>query len=214
MSDSFGIPGIKQLTRPKVILVEGQDDSFFFGHLLENLGANKESIGIISITGHSQLSENLVSLKKSSLFVQGKVTRIAVALDADTDSASALDRIHTAYRACDFPTPAHSHFTANSSGIEFGAYVIPSHPGTDDLERLCLDTIPNNPLLGSARTFLTKMENDFGVPTAKRYKRLAQIFLALQNIETRGVGRSFIDVFDINHESLNGIRDFVGRLAS
>jgi hypothetical protein len=201
----------RRFARPRVLLVEGQDDCYFFDSLLQEIGADPTRVGMRSIKGIDDLANQVAVLVRDTDFVRGVIQRYAIICDSDQSPNNALNRVAAALVASNQPVPAHATFTpAPQGGAEVGVFLLPSNVVDGDLERVCLDTIPTDLKLIATQQFLTQVQQTFG-PLDKRYKRLARIFLSICDTETFGVGRTFAlgGVFDRTHPSLDPLRTFL-----
>jgi hypothetical protein len=196
--------------RRSVVIVEGKDDGAFFDHLLTLIGADPGSVGVIATSGNSKLKSNLEALKRSRAFASGIVENIGVIQDSDVDPSSALAALHEALAAVDFPTPNHAAFSAGIPRV--GVFLLPSAASTGDLERVCLETIPEDARKVAATAFFDMADAEFG-PFNHKTKRAAAIFLTLVHEDTKGVGNAFSQgVFDAEHPSLADLKAFLSEL--
>lgn len=195
--------------REMVLMVEGQDDAFFFDALLEQVGAVPDRVGLVYIQGKTNLGMNIADLIKSRAFVTRHTRKYAIVVDSDDVPASTIQEVHRALTVNGQPTPGHAAFQAGAQGVVVGIFLVPSEREDGDLEKLCLASLGDEPLLRLARDFLAQVNRDFG-PLPSLYKSLAQIYLACRPEDTRGVGRAFRQgIFNRDHACLEPVRNFL-----
>lgn len=201
--------------RSCVVFVEGQDDAVFLSTLLDEINADPEKIGIVEVEGKENFPPRLRSFLKSSNFTQGVVKTIAVVCDSDENPKSIEQQISDALVASGQPEIVLGGYIAGDRGVRFGLFTMPDPVSQGDLEKLCLDTVMGHPLEGSAEVYISSAEkfaHDSRVRlNGSRHKRKAQVFLAgVPNEVVRGAGRGFANgCFDISHEALNPLREFL-----
>jgi hypothetical protein len=195
--------------REMVLMVEGQDDAFFFDVLLQQVGADPDRVGLVYIEGKTNLEMNIADLTKSRAFVTRRTRKYAIVVDSDNLPARTIHEVHQALTRNDQPTPGHAAFQASAQGVEVGIFLIPSETEDGDLEKLCLATLGDAPLLRLGRDFLEQVNRDFG-PLPSLNKSLAAIYLACRREDTRGVGLAFSQgIFNRDHACLEPVRHFL-----
>lgn len=200
----------RRSNRSRILIVEGEDDAKFFDHLLSDINADPDRVGIVYIRGKDNLLENLKLLAKSPSYVKGEIAKIAIVRDSDENPQAQLQSINSVMRAIGWPNFESLGFKTQGN-TSYGVFLLPeTEPG--DLERVCLDTISGHKKLGLVREFYDNIIESFGA-LDRPYKRQASIFLACSSVETRGVGSAFaLGLFDKNHESLGNLRNFLTEL--
>jgi hypothetical protein len=166
-------------------------------------------VAIIPLKGKDKLARNIELLVASNAFKTKKLLRYAVVRDGDLDPAVALTNVQDTLEKFGEPRTPHAQYVPNSVGIDVGTFIIPSATIAGDLERLCLDTIPGDPIVSEVKVFYDKITSIHG-QLPNRFKRLAQIYLAFRQEDARGVGRAFhLGVFEKIHPSLDDVRAFL-----
>lgn len=194
--------------RPKLLVVEGQDDAHFFDKLLTDAAADPSQIGIIYTGGTGGLERELALLAKSRPFIEGRITKIGIVQDADADPAAKINSIHAALQSIGFPSPGHGAFQAVGP-LTVGVFLLPNALVQGDLELVCLSTVEATDKAQRVVAYFDGMDADYG-PFDRKYKRQAFIYLACVDTETRGVGHAFSEgVFDSDHQSLIDVKNFV-----
>jgi hypothetical protein len=92
------------IDRPKIVLVEGQDEVHFVTALLDHMGI----AGKFQVTpagGKDSLAGRLKAIAKDSFVVGGNLEAVCVVRDADHDPDGAFASIQDALRRSSFPVP-------------------------------------------------------------------------------------------------------------
>lgn len=199
----------------RVIYVEGQDDAFFVSALLNEIGADKQKIGVIHLEGDGALAKEINLLIKSASYTQRSTTHLAFFLDADNDPAAKVSLLSSELNKRGIPPVEHSaieKYDGNSRAV--GAFIFPdgTHPG--ELEDLLLSTIAEDKRLELVTRVFDEIQNDYG-PLNKRSKRLARMYMSVLSIKPCGIGRGYCeDVFNKEHPAINAARQFLRDFAA
>lgn len=205
----FSGPG-GRFGREKVLMVEGQDDAYFFDSLLTSINADPTVVGI-NWMGGNDIDTELGVLVKKREYVNRTIKKLAFILDADEDYQSTCNKVQTALAKHQLPATApNAFFCCCDNTINVGYTLLPSPVENGDLELVCLRTVGNDFKLRWIKRLLSRIEKH-----TSKYdhinKRHAMMYLAcIHRNDTRGVGKSFADgVFDKNHDSLASIINFI-----
>ena len=151
------------IDKKKIILVEGEDEFYFFIHLLKYKGIS--DIFIESFKGKDKLTTHIESLVKRDGF--DDVTSLVIFRDSDDSSMKASDSVNYSLRTNGLITTNIKSFTMNNQNnqkIGFGLF-----PGIDEngtLEDLCIKIYK----AGSNDTIVKKYLEDFQT-TNGRFKK-------------------------------------------
>lgn len=200
------------LSRPveSVVYVEGADDAYFVDKILSDLKADVDRVEIISSGGKDKIPAALRALVLSSGFVRKTIKRIVVLRDADNDPAAASSDFVKACLAVGLPGPTAGNYVKMGDDRLIGLYLFPDCEKAGNLETLLLSANSDEPTHAIAAGCLDQAVKYYGDPELDRLpKRLAQIYLALQKEDCRGVGRAYgLGVFKESAEIAN-VRKFL-----
>jgi len=119
--------------RPKLLLVEGQDEWHLLIRLLERLGI--ANVDVRSFEGKDNLANTLVTLASGSASGLDVIEDLAVWRDAEGDAGGAQDAVEGALRGSGFAVPGRpGEFVPGSPGVAY--LVLP--PG---VEQGCLEDV-------------------------------------------------------------------------
>jgi hypothetical protein len=161
--------------KPTVLIVEGNEDKFFFEALLKHLQIT--SIQVEGIGGKTQIGTNLLEFRDQAGF-DTVVKTLAVVRDADDNPQGAFQSVCSALKKANLPVPTkRSQFAEGSP--KTGILILPSMMTTGSLEDVCLAAIENNPILQSCVTdyFVCVQKNGLPLPREMSKARI-QVFLA------------------------------------
>lgn len=202
-------------TGPKVLLVEGTDEAFFFDRLLQDMAADPEKIRIFPTGGKDNLHGSLGGFVKSAPFRAGVVTAYAIVQDADSDPNISLNAIHGALRGHAEPTPANRTFepAVQPPLHHVGIFLLPPSGRSGNLDTLCLNTLDAAPLLACVDAYIECANGAGAMLASDLDKRRTQVYLASRAELCRGAGRGYsLGYFDANHASLEPLKAFIGTL--
>ena len=132
------ISRLKEIIKPKIILVEGKDEENFLDALLKNEGI--EDIQIFPFDGKDNLKGYLGAITKTSGFE--KVKSIGIIRDADDNPGGAFQSVTDALRAEKLNPPKWPASFNSQNGRKIGVFILPGEGRPGMLESLCLKTIP------------------------------------------------------------------------
>lgn len=196
-----------QLT--KLILVEGQDEVYFFNALLNHLEVS--DIEVREVGGKNNFKKKLkVFIKAQKNFDQLKT--LAFIRDANNEGAeSAFRAIKNDIRAVmgqNIILPQEmKQFTNMNPRI--GIFIMPNNHDQGALEDLCLKTIENDPIYLLIEDYLEQLGH-LNIRLNKSSKTKVQIFLASrENPESRlGVG-ACRNYWNFNSPVWNELKEFI-----
>ena len=153
-----------EITKEKLLLVEGKDEKKFFKILLEK--NEIYNIQIISSGGKSQFKRKLPAIKNTSGF--DEITSLAVIHDADTDAQAAFKSVCSVLKNNDlnFPNKV-SSFIPGSPNV--GVFIIPDGKNPGMLESLCLSTVQSESITDCIEPFINCVRQKTSVRNT-RYK--------------------------------------------
>jgi len=126
-----------QITKQKLIIVEGKDDKLFFEKLIENIGIADVQIHFLG--GKSFFTApNFNSIKLAPDFRQ--VQYLIVIRDADEDATGAFQSVCSILTQIQLPVPA-SPLTFTNGTLKVGILIVPPKGNKGKLEDVCLSMI-------------------------------------------------------------------------
>ena len=202
------------IEKPKILLVEGQDEVEFFKVLLKKK-CLKEDFQIIDIAGRDKFNINsLMALKNIPEFE--KVTSLAIIQDADdNDPQSRFDSICSTLKGCNLNPPAQIGSFNTASQPKVGIFILPDGKNEGMLESLCLSTV------GSKEKDIMKCVNEFMMCVEKldnkqpknKEKACLQAFLSAMPEDTRSIGvAAKKDYWDFDSDQLKPLLDFLKQI--
>jgi hypothetical protein len=136
------------IVKPKAVAVEGDDDSCFFGALLQHLGFR--DCQIIQMNGRYPLSDKIYSVTQISGFPN--LTSFGVAIDADRSYSGAFQSICTSLRHSKLPIPT-APLTRANGNPNVVAMILPKANTKGILEDLLLDSIKTDPSMPCVKAY-------------------------------------------------------------
>ena len=187
MVSSLQRPSNFRIEKPRLLLVEGNDDNQFFRRLIERRrGVNEiqqTGLQIDRFAEAAKLSSFLANviapaIERSMLPVRS----IGIVRDADTCYGSALQSVQGALRHANLPVPnaplenAHGAL-GNGADISVVAYIMPDNNSPGDLESLCLEAVRGVPAMPCVSRYFDCLQSIGHVPRQESKARL-RAFLA------------------------------------
>lgn len=133
-----GIP----IGKPKLLVVEGKDEVFFFGALLSYLVL--QDIQAVDMEGKTNLRSRLDAIVKSPGFPN--VSCLGVVRDADSDPIAAFQSVRDALDAVGLPVP-NEPLTFIGQNPQVAVVILPEKDKTGMLEDLCLKSVEQDPAI-------------------------------------------------------------------
>jgi hypothetical protein len=133
---------IKEIKRPKLLIVEGRDDELFFSAFCHHLGLN--DIQVLHIGGKTKLPSHLKALKKATDF--SRVTALGIIRDADEDANAAFQSVCSALQHAGLPIPP-KPMTPSSGRPRVSVMILPDNQSPGALEDVCLKALVGTPAM-------------------------------------------------------------------
>jgi hypothetical protein len=213
---------MKEISKSKLLLVEGIDEIYFFEALLEHIG--NADTQVLQVGGKDKFKIEFPTLLQSPNF--DSVTSYAIVRDADRNIDSAYQSIRNLLEKYAQPIPnGHNQFR-EEGGRKTGIFIMPGNAKEGMLENLCLDTVINHPVYLCVNTYidclnrnLERVESDESYDPNKFYfprnihKAKLHAYLAGMEkfIPSLGIATKK-GYFDLDSEILNDIKDFLNTL--
>jgi hypothetical protein len=205
-----------EISKPKLVLVEGNHDKDFFDALVKNLG--KDDIQVMQYQGKSNLRNYLAGLIKQANFPD--VTSILIVRDADNNPNSAFDSVKTALQNTNLPYPKNSWDFAQNATPKVGIAILPNMDQTGALEELLLQTIDGDPMSEKSCNFIddaivTLDNSGYRSPPPSHRVGKAKIhaFLSTFKEPDKDPGKAGLaNMWDFKHKALDPLRSILEEL--
>ncbi|KFZ32293.1 hypothetical protein JS44_12375 [Anoxybacillus flavithermus] len=141
----------REITREKLLLVEGKDEVNFFEALLEQSGI--EGFEIIDVGGKRNFAKELKMLALLTGFE--KVKTLIIVRDADDNADDAFASARSALHSIHFHTPNCQNELREYEGRKVGIYIMPGNFENGMLEDLCMSSVADQPVISCIESFLS-----------------------------------------------------------
>ena len=195
----------RQINKPCQLLVEGKDQFHFFEAMVGHLAIG--DIQVQDFGGISQARPFLGQFVKAPSF--GEVRRLGIVRDAETSASSAIQSLKDSLSSVGLPVPSDpGEFSDGSPSV--GIMVLPDNRSPGMLETNLCETFEGTEIDMCITDFLGCAQRQEGVTIAKIYKARAHAWIATRPDPHLSVGYAAKrQYWDLAHESLRSIRDFV-----
>jgi len=165
----------KAITKPKLLLVEGNDEVKLFDKLLADLGL--VDVEIRDIMGKTKFRKNIKGLPKFTGF--GKVTSVGIVTDADKQPQGTFDSICDALEAAGLPRPT-APLQPVGDDPQVAVMILPGDGREGMLEDLCLESVADDPAMPCVEEYFGCLEGQLetGVFLGNPSKSRVRAFLA------------------------------------
>ncbi len=212
-----------KLLKPFVMLVEGNDEQFFFEGLLSHMALS--NVEVIGVGGKDKFPAEFGAFVIAPGFAD--VQAYAIVRDADSDAAAALRSVQGLLKKHNQPVPPASGQYDGGGKRRVGLFIMPGNAESGMLEDLCLQTVaddPAMPCVDAAFTCIKKVlrmapevePEDLSVPYLPKNlsKSRALLFLATRRKPMASVGwAAHNKVWKLDHPCMDTIKRFVSELA-
>lgn len=172
-----------ELSEPRLLVVEGQDEVKFFGALSEHLGIS--DLQLLDAAGETKLPGRLKALKRAD-WPNRQV--LAVVRDADLDANAAFSSVCTALRAAGFSVPTGPLEIAEGTP-RVVVMILPGGSRTGMLETLCMESVKDDPAMPCVQDYF-KCLGKLELPApGNMAKATARVFLAARKLEAFSASR-------------------------
>ncbi len=212
-----------RIAKAKLLLVEGNDDYWFFRRLIEKRqsisGLEDSVVQIIEFAQSDKLSRFLTNVIVPALATAPTPVRVlGVVRDADQGFTSAFQSIQDSLRNARLPVPAAPNEISRGQSLSGGtldttAYIMPDNSSPGDLETLCLNAVRDASAMSCVDGYFECLQSVNHVPRQESKARL-RAFLA-SNLEdpTLLAGNAIAaGVIPWNSPAFNGVHQFLDML--
>lgn len=180
-------PSNFRIEKPRLLLVEGNDDNQFFRRLIERRHGVSEiqqtGIQIDQFAEAAKLSAFLANVIVPALArVPLPARAIGIVRDADSSYGSAFQSLQGALRHANLPVPNAPLENAQGAldggdDISVVAYIMPDNGSPGDLETLCLNAVRDAPAMPCVNRYIECLQSINHIPRQESKARL-RAFLA------------------------------------
>ncbi len=168
-----------KIEQPRLLLVEGTDDYWFFQRIIER--RKDEDVQVISFGGKDKLGDFLTNILVPRIRSSDLVKDIGVTRDADEDYSRAFQSVGDSLRIAGLPVPSEplifAEGTLDDAAIRVAAYIMPDNASPGELETLCLEAVREAAAMPCVDRFFECLESISHVP-GKEYKARLGAFLS------------------------------------
>lgn len=223
MVSSLQRPSNFRIEKPRLLLVEGNDDNQFFRRLVERRqGVNEiqqTDIQIYRFAEAAKLSAFLANviapaIERSALPVRA----IGIVRDADSSYDSAFQSVQGALRHANLPVPdaplenAHGAL-GNGNDISMVAYIMPDNGSPGDLESLCLRAVQETPAMTCVENYIECLKAQGQTIQHERKARLHAFLASNTDDPTLQPGQAIdAGIIPWNSPAFDGVHQFLDML--
>ncbi len=192
-----------------LVVVEGQDELWFFDEILNIIGADPAIVQTIDYGGSGELPVYVSNLLKSEAALDGRIKRLLITGDADTYLGRLPYKLKSTLGDHGLPMPNDREIVKPKDAVieRLGLLIIAHASRIGNLESVLLDTVDGHPSAKDAREFVERHNTE---RSPINDKRVAQAFLSIQATLSRGAGwGARKGYFDLTHSALEDIKDIL-----
>lgn len=175
-----------EITKAKLLLVEGRSDEILFDVLISHLGI--EGIQVKDIQGTSNFRSRLQAIIDSPGF-HDTVTSLGIVRDADTSSDSAFKSISDALAFLGLPVPVRPLEVAGADP-RVTILIVPHGEQSGAIEDVCLASVADDLAMVCVSDYLDCIREKVANPPNNQSKARVQAFLASRPRSEMQLGRA------------------------
>ncbi|MEX3924485.1 DUF3226 domain-containing protein [Paraburkholderia sp. BR10936] len=213
-----------EIKKPKLLLVEGQDEIAFMGALFQVM--NITDVQLWDAKGKTKMHGALGAVRLAPGFEA--VTSIGVIRDADENAQGAFDSVKSSLATHGYPVPRQVGERAAKDGLTASVFIVPGNDVPGMLETLVWQSFEHEEVAQEAARFVERCseilpaeqegEQRAAGPSGWRRPRSPekarmQAFLAtmIEALPRMGMGAEK-GYFDLTHESFAALRGYIADL--
>lgn len=198
-----------KIEKPRLLIVEGEDENRFFNSLLSSLGI--ANIQVMPIGGKTKIRENLGLVRKDAR--SHVLESIGIVRDADDDPDSAFQSVCDSLKMNGFSVPA-SEFEFTNEKPRIGVVILPGNNAKGTLEDLCLMSEKDNPGMSCVEQYFECLKFKQGHVPSSLGKAKIHVFLASKIADpTKRLGEAAeAGYWNWNNESFLTLKEFLSGL--
>jgi hypothetical protein len=202
----------EEITAPRLLVVEGEDERRFFGALIRHLGLEKDvnsRIQILALEGKSGLRAKFKALTSASGFL--RVTCLGVVRDADDDPNAAFSSIQDALDHVGLSVPEKIMTLVGAKPAVIVTLVPDKGPGM--LEDICLAAVQKDPAMACVTKYFSCLRGNGISSFQNAAKSNVQAFLASRR-EVKRLGEAAqAGYWPWNAQAFRPVTDFLGQFS-
>jgi hypothetical protein len=198
------------ITQPCVLVVEGDEERFFFEAFIKYLGLGQ--IQIVAIGGKTELRRNLGTLLLTS--GHENMVSLGIVRDADLNSMSAFQSVCDALQAAGLTAPIRPLLTAGQNP-RVTIMILPTEDIMGMLEDVCLKSVTGDPAVPCIEQYFQCLQ-DHTVPLPQNMsKAKVQAFLASREEAGKRLGEAaHAGYWPFGNNAFGPMKDFLQQISS
>jgi hypothetical protein len=203
------------IEQPRILLVEGTDDYWFFQRLIEH--RQSSNVQVIEFGGKDRLGDFLANALVPDPKFSEMVEVLGVVRDADRNYESALQSVQDSLRRARLPVPTvpltYVEGDVQGEAIRVVAYIMPDNRSSGDLEKLCLAAVTDAQAMTCVDRYIDCLKSNGLIPKYERKAKLRAFLAANPDDPTLLPGQAILaNVIPWNSPAFNGIHQFLDML--
>ena len=215
MVPRYEAPQSIHLEHPRLLLVEGRDDYWFFRRIIER--RRNDAIQIVEFGGKDKLGEFLTNALVPRVRATDMIRIIGVVRDADSLYDRAFQSVGDSLRRAGLPIPlaplTYADGMLDGAAIRVATYIMPDNGSPGDLETLCLDAVQSAPAMTCVDHYFDCLQSISQVPAQESKARLRAFLAANPDDPTLLTGNAIAaGVIPWNSPAFAGVHQFLDML--
>ena len=203
------------LEHPRLLLVEGTDDYWFFRRIIER--RRSAGIQIIEFGGKDTLGEFLTNVLVPRVRATDVVRIIGIVRDADDFYDRAFQSVGDSVRRAGLPVPraplTYADGALDGTAIRVAAYIMPDNASRGELETLCLEAVRGAEAMPCVEKFFECLGAIDNVPGKEDKARLGAFLSANRDDPNLRIGEALsAGVIPWNSPAFDGVHKFLDLL--
>ena len=180
------------LEHPRLLLVEGTDDYWFFRRIIER--RQSTGIQIIEFGGKDKLGEFLTNVLVPRVKATDMVRIIGIVRDADDFYDRAFQSVGDSVRRAGLPVPLpplnYANGNLDGNAIQVATYIMPDNASPGELETLCLEAARGSETMFCVEGFFECLSTIDNVPSKEDKARLGAFLSANRDDPNLRIGEA------------------------
>ena len=199
----------KTFLKPKVLIVEGEDEKNLFEAFLETL--NIENIQIEPIGGKTKIRGNLYTLPAWTNY--NIVNTIGIIRDADNNAKSAFQSVCDAVENAGLTKPA-KQLKLSFSRPQVAIMILPDTQSPGMLEDLCLKSVKGDPAMECVDGYIDCLKKvDIDLPkNLSKARFMTYLASRLEADERMGIAAQQ-GYWNLDHQAFKKVKEFLRLIA-
>jgi len=201
-----------EVTKPVVLIVEGQEDKSFFSALIRH--TRLENIQVEGIGGKTELPRQLNQLSKSRGFLDNTVS-LGIIRDADENAGGAFQSVCSALQHAQLPIPRQVLETQRGSP-HVTVMILPGNNAPGMLEDICLLSVAQDPAIACLDQYFDCLSKQEGINYPHNIsKARVHAFLASRDRADLRLGEAAQrGYWPWNHSAFDQVKSFLQQIIS